>query len=360
MLKIPIRNNMKFPLHNPPLWLVNLTAFGVMLALSLSLLQVYAIKRAAAIRTIRAEIARALPVIAELRENPFETVSITAKAAVVFDVSRNKILYGYHEEDQLPLASLTKLMTAVVAAETLPSYTSIEIVPRGEEYDVRLRVGEKWPLKELLAYTLMTSSNSGADSVAAAASSYLAGRGTRSERVGEQNLSPFVEDMNMKARELELDQTYFLNPSGLDTDTHLSGAYGSAQDVAILIGYIVTRHPDLLVSTGQLEKTFSASDGRNISVKNTNEHVDRIPGLIGSKTGLTDLAGGNLAVAFDASFAEPFVVVVLNSTEDDRFEDVAALVQAIIDYLGSGMKIPSRVSDLPPAFFDEFSYNAGL
>src|SRR3989344_4676768 len=212
MLKIPIRNNMKLPLHNPPLWLVNLTAFGVL------------------------------------------------------------------------LASLTKLMTAVVASETLPSYTSVEIVPRGEEYDARLRVGEKWPLKELLAYTLMTSSNSGADSVAAAASSYLAGRGPRSERVGEQNLSLFVEDMNMKARELGLDQTYFLNPSGLDTDTHLSGAYGSAQDVAILIGYIVTRHPDLLVSTGQLEKTFSASDGRNISVKNTNEHVDRIPGLIGSKT----------------------------------------------------------------------------
>lgn len=353
-------SNMKISIKHPPLWLVNIATFGVMLALSFSLVNIYAIDRMSAIKSARAEAERALPAINDLAENPFANLALVANAAAVFDISRKKVIYGYHESEQLPLASLTKLMTAVVAAETLPSYTNIEIIATADERDVRLRMGERWPLAELLSYTLMTSSNAGADSVAAAAASYLSGKGTQNTTDSSQSFSPFVDGMNKKAHELGLNQTYFLNPSGLDTTASISGAYGSAQDVALLVAHVVEHYPDLLASTEQSEQTFNAPDGRKISVKNTNEHVSEIPGLIGSKTGLTDLAGGNLAVVFDASFSEPFVIVVLNSTENGRFDDVARLVKATIDYLGAGMKAPHSASDAVltlPATIDKVSYN---
>ena len=67
--------------------------------------------------------------------------------------------------------------------------------------------------------------------------------------------------------------------------------------------------------------------------KNTNIDVEKIPGLLASKTGYTTLAGGNLVVAFDASIGRPIIVVVLGSSQEGRFKDVQSLVNASIKYV---------------------------
>jgi len=325
-----------------PLWMQNLVFFCAVVTISMGLISWYS---GSYIAQQRAEIAvhsRMLPSPEALQHNPYRDLSLSAKAAVVYDVTRNTIVYGMNQDMQFPLASLTKLMTALVALETMPSYTAVSIVPLQPEGDINLRPGERWKFSDLLSYTLMTSSNTGADSIAAAAAAVMMGEGTNAP----SGASPiaFVSAMNRRAAALGLAQTYFLNDSGLDTGKTVSGAYGSARDVARLLSYLLAHYPAALGATTDVQKDFSAPDGRTIAAVNTNSSVASIPGIVGSKTGLTDLAGGNLAVAFDASFGEPFVVVVLGSTDTDRFTDTKTLVQATISYLGAPLQSPAAAA----------------
>jgi D-alanyl-D-alanine carboxypeptidase len=79
-----------------------------------------------------------------------------------------------------------------------------------------------------------------------------------------------------------------------------------------------------------------SEDGFIHTAENTNKQVYSFPGLLGSKTGYTDYAGGNLAVVFDAGLNHPIAVVVLGSSLDGRFTDVRKLVDATAEYMTSG------------------------
>jgi len=124
-----------------------------------------------------------------------------------------------------------------------------------------------------------------------------------------------------------------MNETGLDLQTQVSGSYGSARDVANLLVYAVEKYPDLFEATRQLVFKVSPLDGKNREAKNTNEAVLKIPGLIASKTGFTDLAGGNLAVLMDAGLGHPIAIVVLGSSEQGRFVDVEKLASTTISFL---------------------------
>src|SRR3989344_1196687 len=328
---------------NPvPLWVINITGFCVCITASLFLIQLYAQERATVQVQMEQIAERTLPLPDELENNPFKDIGLEAKAAIVFDVSNQRIISTFNSKPQLPLASITKLMTAIVALETLPSFTAIPIARRDVEYDPKLKVGESWPLENLLKYTLITSSNTGADSAALAVAAFLDGEGATPATTEEISHDAFIRAMNIKAQGLGLAQTYFLNGSGLDTQAKISGAYGSAKDVATFVAYALEKHPGLFGATREESTTFRAPDGRAIEAINTNSSVSTIPGILGSKTGLTDLAGGNLVIAFDASFGEPYIVVVLGSTEEGRFSDTEKLVNATITYLGGGLYDPSN------------------
>jgi D-alanyl-D-alanine carboxypeptidase (penicillin-binding protein 5/6) len=134
--------------------------------------------------------------------------------------------------------------------------------------------------------------------------------------------------MNAKANALGLKEMFFLNPTGLDTTSYLSGGYGSAHDMARLFSYALKQAPDVFEATASDHATFFSEDGTAHYAENTNEIVDRIPWLLASKTGFTDLAGGNLVVAFDAGLSRPVVLVVLGSTQEGRFSDVEKLIKA--------------------------------
>lgn len=266
----------------------------------------------------------AVPVAAEQAESsadPYEHVALTARAAYVWDVREQRALYQKNASLELPLASLTKLMTALVAAEALHEDALVEITADAirQDGDSFMAEGERFRFSDLAALTLVTSSNDGAYALAAAAGRALAG-------TSDTPADTFVAAMNEKAAEIELTGTEFLNPTGLDLDEQTGGAYGSVRDVAFLMEYLVVEHPEVLAGTREATGIIFDQAGLRFHATNTNEIVAEIPGLIGSKTGFTDLAGGNLAIAYDAGLNRPIVIAVLGSTREGRFSDMATLI----------------------------------
>lgn len=282
---------------------------------------------------IKSSEAKSTEVVNEVVSSPVfdKLAKLSAKAAYVLDVEGNRILFSKNETIQLPLASLTKLMTAVTAMDLVPKNSKITIKSEflQEFGDNGLIVDENWTLKDLLDFSLVASSNDGSRAIASVVGSSILK--TDDYDLGRKD---FIEQMNLKARELGLTKMYFINESGLDISTSQGGGYGSAEEVATLLSYILKNEPDVVEATKYPDGTFKSSTTSH-TVSNTNSEVGYIPGLIASKTGYTDLAGGNLAVAFDAGIGRPVIVVVLGSTREERFSDVKSLVDATLEYLTS-------------------------
>lgn len=264
------------------------------------------------------------PVAAEQKKQNvfFENLDIKAQGVLVWDIKRKRPLYEKNAESQLPLASLTKLMTAVLAAENLKNKT---ITIRGEdltpEGDTGLKPGETWDILKLAQFTLTSSSNDGAFALANAVSAL------------ETTPQSFEEIMNRKAREIGMNQTFFANESGLDLTRGISGAYGSARDMATLLEYALRYYPEIFENTRVSRAAFSSEDGTRHVVDNTNEIVERLPGIVASKTGFTNLANGNLAVVFEAGPGYPIAVIALGSTRENRFSDVESLIWTTLESL---------------------------
>lgn len=256
------------------------------------------------------------------QQDQFASINLEARAAYVFDVHTDTVLFALNEEAQLPLASITKLMTALIVSERLPDNAAIQVGTESleQEGDSGFIRGEVFRMQDLLAFTLIESSNDGAHALALTAS-------------GGADISTFVEAMNERALSLGLTQTYFRNPTGLDSTEKVSGGYGSALDTALLTAHLLKQYPRVIEQTryATLELTSKTNGVR--SALNTNSAIGIMPGLIASKTGYTDLAGGNLVVAFDGGLNHPIVVVVLGSTEEGRFRDVRNLMTASVETL---------------------------
>lgn len=260
--------------------------------------------------------------------DPFENFSVTAGSALVYDIKRERLLYEKNPDERRPLASITKLMTALVAHEIMDGGLIVPITNEaiGQSGDSGLKEGERFTLDNLSDLILLTSSNDGAFALAAAAGRALD---------ESDPASAFVKAMNVRAKELGLTKTSFRNPTGLDISEEEAGAYGSARDVATLLKYIFENERQILEETAEAAAEFNDLSGIRHDADNTNPVVDAIPGLIGSKTGYTTLSGGNLAVIFDAGVDRPIVVVVLSSSHSGRFGDVLRLVEAAREKLKS-------------------------
>ena len=259
--------------------------------------------------------------------DPFIGVELEAKSAIVYDIKARKILFESNSNAQLPLASITKIMLALVVAESLPLDSVITIpydtAPSGSAE--RLARGDKWKVSDVINFTLIASSNNGADILAAAANDAVHERFPQSPESDSDGST--IWRMNMLAQELGMGQTYFLNASGLDLSTTQSGSYSSARDVASMLAYAASTSPLLFTGTAQNGLLLTAEDGAKTSAFNTNEALGDIPGLAMGKTGYTDLAGGNLAVVFDIGLGRPVVAVVLGSSHAGRFKDMKTLVR---------------------------------
>lgn len=238
-------------------------------------------------------------------------IKISAKAALLLDVRSGKVLYQKNANLELPLASLTKLMAAqtVLSVREPTSVVQITADSLRQEGDSGLRPGDAFLLEDLLRLGLVASSN---DAIAAAAASL----GT-----------DYITQMNVAAQELGLTKTRFLNPTGLDINANTAGAFGSAYDVARLAAAFFKEHPALFEETVRAEVSVPQGAGSLVAAA-TAAPLLNIPGLIGGKTGFTDLAGGNLVAAFDLEVGRPVIAVVLGSTREGRFTDIRTLIEA--------------------------------
>lgn len=257
-----------------------------------------------------------------------EVPALAAEAAFVYDVASDTVLYAKNPDKRLPLASVTKVMAALVAKELAPEQSTVTVSREAVRTtgDSGLFLGERWLLKDLLDFTLVSSANDGATAMALALGAL--GSSTAND---EEIINDFVAQMNRKAAELGMKDTYYFNDTGLDESEVKGGAYGSARDQAMLFAHILRERPFLLSATGEPSITAVSLDGIVHVASNTSSIVGEIPGIIASKTGYTDLAGGNLVVAFDPEIGRPIVVAVLGSTLEGRFEDVLELINASLE-----------------------------
>lgn len=238
---------------------------------------------------------------------------IEARAAISLKIDKNgkeTVLYSKNEDKVLPIASITKLMTALVVFEFKETYNPFQILSISEEAASQkgvsvLSEGERLAIRDILYISLLESSNDAAFSL--------------SEAMGKEN---FVRVMNIYAEKIGLEKTSFANPTGLNEGVQ---NLSTAREVAVLVKTIKENYPEILEITKKKEYEILMSDGntRHVS-RNTNIILEEFPEIIGGKTGWTPEAGGCLAVV--VARPDGYVVNVILGA-DARFEEMKKLIQ---------------------------------
>jgi serine-type D-Ala-D-Ala carboxypeptidase (penicillin-binding protein 5/6) len=231
--------------------------------------------------------------------------SVDAEAYLVQNSGTGEVLASQDEREQLPMASITKLMTAIVALEhaslddvaTISSFTA----SIGES-TIHLSPGERVTLGDLIRAALIQSANDAATAIAAF--------------VGRGSVSRFVELMNARARQLGLTDTHFVNPDGLDAPDH----YSSARDVTKLAR--VAMNKPFIRETVRLVEAEAA--GRRLHT--WNDLLSTFPSLIGVKTGHTNGAGWSQVAAARRGGVTIYATLLGGSTREGRNADLAGLL----------------------------------
>lgn len=250
--------------------------------------------------------------------DPFDNLHLSGQAAIVVDLSNGQTLYSQNADSQLPLASLTKLLTIYEAQNLLSPNSTVTMssTSLAQYGDYGFTEGETFAYKDISRLALVASSNDAAEAIAEAAEA--------------QSGETATQFMAAAVRAAGLSHTVATNGTGLDIDATEAGAYGSARDIAKLANEFLTQAPDAAKATTRSSVSITSDAGIPHSLPNTNPDVTSIPGILLSKTGYTDLAGGNLVVVFDAGINHRVAVVVLGSTFNARFTDVQKLIHATL------------------------------
>ena len=232
--------------------------------------------------------------------------AVQARAFVVQSAVDGRTLAARDADAPRAMASITKLMTVLVALERLALDDRVTVSPaaaRIGESSIGLRAGQRVPVRDLVIGALVPSANDAATALAIAASG---------------NVPRFVQEMNRKAEALGLTRTHYRNPHGLDEAGHVSTAADSA---ALLRAAL--RVPVIRRYVGMDGATLS--DGR--AVESTDNLLGTVPGFAGGKTGHTALAGWS-QVGFARFQGVGITAAVLGSpTEAQRDRDLAALLR---------------------------------
>jgi D-alanyl-D-alanine carboxypeptidase len=304
---------------------------------------------------------------APIKNSEISEIKLSAKAAIVSDAATNKILYQKNINEKLPIASLTKLMTALVVLNKTNLDDVVIISAKAAEAEGKkgnLFPGEKIIVENLLYILLAHSGNDAAVALA--------------EYVGEKNISveelpdnsafiseladsdfgtddsilEFVKLMNQKASSFGLKNTYFINPNGLDpaediTDNsnnnnyiknpifdelekNESGNYSTAYDLAELVNYALDE--PLIWEILRTQKISVRSIDKKFvhHLENTNKLLGKLPNIAGGKTGYTEQSGESLILVIgDPIDNHQIISVILNA--EDRFIETEKLVKWIFE-----------------------------
>ena len=248
-----------------------------------------------------------LPVHAAAVELP-----LTSRAALLMEKATGQILFAQNEHEKLEPASVTKIMTLLLTMDAIDSgalaYDDVVTVSANAAgmggSQVYLAEGEQITVEELLKCVCVSSGNDAAVALA--------------EKVaGVTEL--FVEQMNNRARGLGMDDTHFVNPTGLTAEGHVT----SAHDIALMSRELLTKHPDIRNFT-----TIWTDSIRNgtFDLANTNKLIRRYDGATGLKTGYTASAGYCISATAEREGMELIAVVMKGETADKRNADAKALL----------------------------------
>jgi serine-type D-Ala-D-Ala carboxypeptidase (penicillin-binding protein 5/6) len=230
-----------------------------------------------------------------------------ARAFYVVNATNGDVLAAQNAHTKLPIASITKLMTVIVALDHLKPSDTVRVSAASAEVGesrIPLRVGQQVLVRDLLAGALIQSANNAATALAAAASG--------------GDVPRFVEWMNARAKKLGLRDTHFVRPDGLDIAGHVS----SARDVAVL-AQVAMHEP--IVRELVRERTDTIEGGRFV-VRTWNDLLGVFPGLIGVKTGHTDDAGWCEVAAARRNGFTIYAVILGSPTRSQRNLDLERLL----------------------------------
>lgn len=235
--------------------------------------------------------------------------TISADAAIVVDPIHKKTLFEKNADRKEYPASMTKMMTCILAIESgrLDSIVPISQLA-SDASDTYLSKGDRLVMSNLL-YMLMLSSNNGA---AVALSEYLSTRG-----------DSFINKMNRKAKILGMNHTHFVTPNGMHAPNH----YSTARDIALLASYCMrnTKFREF-VNTKEKRVRWQFHAGKNIHCRNENKLLELYDGVNGVKTGYTDIALGCLATSYEKNGKRLIVVVMHSRRGQFRFHDTVRLL----------------------------------
>lgn len=226
-------------------------------------------------------------------------LTMEASSAISYDMTDDKLLFAKNSKSKLPIASLTKIMTAVVAIETQKINESVTITDRAAsvgENSMGLTRGEIITVEDLLYGLMLPSGNDAAESLA------------ESSKVGRNK---FISLMNKKAKDLGLTDTHFDNPSGLEGD---GLQYSTTYDLMTITKYALLI-PEFakIVSTYHYEIPYS-QDHKYFDLYNETNLLTSYPGVKGVKIGFTNEAGQCLVTYLEYQ-GHKIIAVILNSPD---------------------------------------------
>ena len=249
------------------------------------------------LETLKSPVFSAEPLVLGARNGDFSPELIAGGAGIIVDADTGKVLYGKEIDKKMPLASLVKIMTAVITLEhkSLSDYATVtaEADAIGEN-EMGASEGEAYTIEELMYGLLLNSGNDAAYTLA--------------ENVAGSS-NEFVRWMNRKAGELGLKNTEFFDPSGLD-----DRSYTTVSDLAVLTEYAM-RYKEFREIVATVEKELPYSDlHKYLYLVNQTNLLTTYPGVIGVKTGYTEEAGLSLSTYAENS-GKKLVGIVLNSID---------------------------------------------
>lgn len=259
-----------------------------------------------------------------------EGLEIAAPSAILMDAATGTVLYEKNAHEKLAPASVTKVMTLLLVMEALDSgrigwddmVTASETAAGKGGSQVYLEVGEQMSMDEMLKSVVVSSANDCATALA----EHVAG-----------SESAFVEMMNARAAELGLEETHFVNCTGLDDEPNAAEHLTSAHDIAVMSRELL-RHEAIRKYTTIWMDTVR---GGQFGLSNTNKLVRFYEGTTGLKTGYTSAAGHCLSATAQRNGIELIAVVLHCASSADRFQSAKAL----LDY---GFANYALVSAEPP------------
>lgn len=251
----------------------------------------------------------------------FENIKLEARGVYIYNIDSGDVVFSKNENNVFGIASLTKIITSLVALDELSLVEPI-IISKGAaetEGETGLKEGELWFRDDLLELMLIASSNDAGIAI--------------QEEINREG-KDLVSLMNEKTSSLGLSDLKFKNPTGLDEGDSIS-ATGTPKGVARMLGFAYKENPDFFKKTAKEVFSKRNLDGKLNRILNTNPILssDTEMKILASKTGYTSLAGGSLALIVESEKGERLAIAILGSSFDGRFKDAENLIRASAGYL---------------------------